>query len=78
MSIGYLVEEDTAMIWRGPMVTQALEHAAAVNGCWQCHGSKVVVLEDGGLDPATWPNTGIGRIPRSGFSFTGNYTDEKN
>ncbi|MBT3347606.1 MAG: iron-sulfur cluster carrier protein ApbC [Thiotrichales bacterium] len=25
MSIGYLVEEDTAMIWRGPMVTQALE-----------------------------------------------------
>ncbi len=25
MSIGYLVEEDTPMIWRGPMVTQALE-----------------------------------------------------
>jgi ATP-binding protein involved in chromosome partitioning len=25
MSIGFLVEEDTAMIWRGPMVTQALE-----------------------------------------------------
>ena len=25
MSMGYLVEEDTPMIWRGPMVTQALE-----------------------------------------------------
>ncbi|MBS0456098.1 MAG: iron-sulfur cluster carrier protein ApbC [Proteobacteria bacterium] len=25
MSIGLLVEEDTAMIWRGPMVTQALQ-----------------------------------------------------
>ena len=36
--------------------------AAAVNGCWQCHGSKVKVLEDGELDPATYPNTGIGRI----------------
>ena len=26
MSIGFLVAEDTAMIWRGPMVMQALEH----------------------------------------------------
>ena len=25
MSIGYLVEEDSPMIWRGPMITQALE-----------------------------------------------------
>jgi ATP-binding protein involved in chromosome partitioning len=25
MSIGFLIEEDTPMIWRGPMVTQALE-----------------------------------------------------
>ena len=31
---------------------------AAVSGCWQCHGSQVKVLEDGQLDPATWPNTG--------------------
>ena len=27
--------------------------AAAVNGCWQCHGSQVKVLDDGSLDPAT-------------------------
>ncbi|HYQ71824.1 MAG TPA: multiheme c-type cytochrome [Gammaproteobacteria bacterium] len=40
--------------------------AAAVNGCWQCHGSKVRVLEDGQLDPATYPNTGIGRINPDG------------
>lgn len=25
MSIGYLIDDDTPMIWRGPMVTQALE-----------------------------------------------------
>ena len=43
--------------------------AAAVNGCWQCHGSEVKLNiskdEDGNkivkLDPATWPNSGIGR-----------------
>ncbi|MCE9637024.1 MAG: hydroxylamine oxidoreductase [Planctomycetes bacterium] len=40
--------------------------AAAVNGCWQCHGSVVKVLEGGKLDPATWPNTGIGRINPDG------------
>ena len=25
MSIGYLIDEETPMIWRGPMVTSALE-----------------------------------------------------
>ena len=40
--------------------------SAAVNGCWQCHGSEVKVLADGSLDPATWPNTGIGRINPDG------------
>jgi len=40
--------------------------AAAANGCWQCHGSQVKVLKDGKLDPATWPNTGIGRINPDG------------
>ena len=39
---------------------------AAVNGCWQCHGSEVKVLENGDLDPATWPNTGIGRLNPDG------------
>lgn len=40
--------------------------AAAVNGCWQCHGSQVKVLDDGTLDPATWPNSGMGRINPDG------------
>ncbi len=40
--------------------------AAAVSGCLQCHGSEVKVLENGKLDPATWPNTGIGRINPDG------------
>lgn len=38
----------------------------AVNGCWQCHGSVVKVMPNGQLDPATWPNTGIGRINPDG------------
>jgi hydroxylamine dehydrogenase len=51
------------------MVTEGFpggNSASAVNGCWQCHGSVVKVLEDGQLDPATWPNTGIGRINPDG------------
>jgi len=47
------------------MVTESFPEgvsAAVVNGCWQCHGSEVKVMKDGSLDPATWPNTGIGRI----------------
>lgn len=40
--------------------------AAAVSGCWQCHGSVVKVIGDGKLDPTTWPNTGIGRINPDG------------
>ncbi len=35
-------------------------------GCAKCHGSKVEVRGDGTLDPATWPNSGIGRINPDG------------
>jgi hypothetical protein len=51
------------------MVTVGFPHgvaASAVNGCWQCHGSEVKVLPNGKLDPATWPNSGIGRINPDG------------
>ncbi len=51
------------------MVTPAFPggvSAAAVNGCWQCHGTEVKVLASGKLDPATWPNTGIGRLNPDG------------
>ena len=55
---------------------------AAVNGCWQCHGSTLTFLKnaDGSLqkstlgapvlDPATWPNTGIGRVNPDGTRGT--------
>jgi len=39
---------------------------AAVSGCLQCHGSEVKVLENGKLDPTTWPNTGMGRLNPDG------------
>ncbi len=51
------------------MKTAAFPHgisAAAVNGCWQCHGSEIKVLKGGKLDPATWPNSGMGRINPDG------------
>ncbi len=50
-------------------VTPGFPHgnsAAAVNGCWQCHGSQIKVLPDGKLDPATYPNSGIGRLNPDG------------
>ncbi|MBI5464652.1 MAG: cytochrome C552 [Ignavibacteriales bacterium] len=40
--------------------------AAANAGCRQCHGSEVRVMAGGKLDPATWPNTGMGRINPDG------------
>jgi hypothetical protein len=51
---------------------------AAVNGCWQCHGSTVAFVKDASgaiakdkngkpvIDPMTWPNTGIGRVNLDG------------
>ncbi|HSB79948.1 MAG TPA: multiheme c-type cytochrome [Candidatus Methylomirabilis sp.] len=39
---------------------------AVATGCVQCHGSQIRVLPGGKLDPATWPNTGIGRINPDG------------
>jgi ATP-binding protein involved in chromosome partitioning len=46
MSIGYLVEEDTAMIWRGPMVTQAL-HQLLNDTLWDKVDVLVVDLPPG-------------------------------
>jgi len=44
--------------------------AAAINGCKQCHGSTVIWLKDGKLDPTTWPNSGIGRVNPDGSKGT--------
>ena len=44
--------------------------AAANNGCRQCHGSEVKYLGDGRFDPATWPNSGIGRVNPDGSKGT--------
>jgi hydroxylamine dehydrogenase len=39
---------------------------AVINGCMQCHGSTVLYRGDGKFDPATWPNSGIGRLNPDG------------
>lgn len=36
-----------------------------LNGCYHCHGT-VLKTKDGGLDPDTWPNVGVGRINMDG------------
>lgn len=41
MSIGFLVEDDTPMIWRGPMVTQALEQMLR-GTAWQQAGEPEI------------------------------------
>ena len=52
---------------RVPALAHNLTGAAMqAAGCDQCHGSRVVVRGDGSLDPATWPNSGIGRINPDG------------
>jgi ATP-binding protein involved in chromosome partitioning len=43
MSIGFLVEEDTPMIWRGPMVTQALEQMLR-GTAWNHDGDEIDYL----------------------------------
>ncbi len=40
--------------------------AAATTGCVKCHGSKVKIMPSGKFDPATWPNSGIGRVNPDG------------
>ena len=52
---------------RVPALAQNLTGAAVqAAGCDQCHGSLVKVRGDGSLDPATWPNSGIGRVNPDG------------
>lgn len=51
--------------FKTPMFTNGVS-AAAVNGCWQCHGAEVKLMANGKPDPAIWPNTGIGRINPDG------------
>ncbi len=58
-----VVEGNSSMITEG---FPGGNSPAAVSGCWQCHGSQVKVIENGQLDPATWPNTGIGRLNPDG------------
>ncbi|MFQ5717038.1 MAG: multiheme c-type cytochrome [Nitrospinales bacterium] len=57
-----------AEVVEGDMHRLALNGASpvAVNGCWQCHGSVVKIMENGRPDPSTWPNTGIGRLNPDG------------
>jgi len=55
------------IIWKlDPWLKQGMNNEIErVTGCYTCHGS-VVKVEDGVLDAATWPNTGVGRLNPDG------------
>ena len=62
MSIGYLIEDDTPVIWRGPMVTQALMQLAT-NTLWEDLDYLVIDFPPGTGDIAL---TLAQRIPMTG------------
>ena len=62
MSIGYMIEEDTPVIWRGPMVTQALMQLAG-NTLWEDLDYLVIDFPPGTGDIAL---TLAQRVPMSG------------
>jgi hypothetical protein len=35
-------------------------------GCFNCHGTVIKIDENGKIDPATWPNAGVGRLNLDG------------
>lgn len=60
-------EAVTLIADRLPAMTENVSGPAMeAAGCAQCHGSVVKVKGDGSLDPATWPNSGVGRINPDG------------
>lgn len=48
--------------WLNDGMNSEIERAS---GCYYCHGS-VLKTKDGELDPATWPNVGVGRVNLDG------------
>lgn len=55
------------IIWQiDPWLRQGINNEIErITGCDHCHGSVIKVV-DGQLDPATWPNVGIGRVNPDG------------
>jgi len=55
------------IIWKiDPWLNFGLNsEAERATGCLRCHGAALA-LKDGKLDPATWPNVGVGRINLDG------------
>lgn len=49
--------------WLNDGMTSDWERTA---GCYYCHGTILKKGKDGGLDPSTWPNVGVGRLNMDG------------
>jgi hydroxylamine dehydrogenase len=55
------------IVWKiDPWLNDGMNSAAErQSGCFTCHGT-VLKMKDGKLDPATWPNVGVGRFNMDG------------
>lgn len=55
------------IIWKiDPWLNKGMNSAfERINGCYHCHGTILKNTEEG-LDPATWPNVGVGRVNLDG------------
>lgn len=56
------------VIWTiDPWLNQGLNNGIErTTGCYKCHGTVLKIDEQGELDPATWPNVGVGRVNLDG------------
>ncbi len=49
--------------WLNDGMNSGLERKS---GCYHCHGTVLKTTAEGGLDPAGWPNVGVGRVNLDG------------
>jgi len=56
------------IMWKiDPWLNQGLNNQVErTTGCLRCHGTVIAFDDKGQLDPATWPNTGVGRVNLDG------------
>jgi len=52
------------IMWKiDPWLNHGLNNAAErTAGCFKCHGTVLATDANGDIDPATWPNVGVGRV----------------
>lgn len=60
--------QTNSIVWKiDPWMRQGMNNEIErKSGCLTCHGTELKLDENGNMDPATWPNVGVGRINMDG------------